>query len=130
VRREPAIGQQFIELVCGMGRQATEDVPKVREGIDVVVLAAAGQGVEEDRRSPTTTVTPEEGRIAAPDRLGTEHPLGEVIVDAQLPTLRVVEQRLPVGLREGDRLADRALGQYEVALLGQPLPEGRLPTRM
>jgi hypothetical protein len=27
-----------------MGRQAMEEVPEVREGIDVVVLAGAGQG--------------------------------------------------------------------------------------
>ena len=46
VRREPDIGQQFIDLICGMGRQATEDIPEVREAIDVEVLAVA---VEESR---------------------------------------------------------------------------------
>jgi hypothetical protein len=51
VRREPDIGQQFTELIGGMGRQATEDVLEVREGIDFVVIAGAGQRVE-DRRRP------------------------------------------------------------------------------
>jgi hypothetical protein len=39
VRREPVIGQKLIELIRGMGRQAKEDVLKVRKRIDVVVLA-------------------------------------------------------------------------------------------
>jgi hypothetical protein len=34
-----------------MGRQATGDILEVREGIDVVVLAGPGQGVE-DRSVP------------------------------------------------------------------------------
>jgi hypothetical protein len=46
VRREPDIGQQFTELIGGMGRQATEDVLEIREGIDIVVLAVP---VEESR---------------------------------------------------------------------------------
>jgi hypothetical protein len=46
VRGEPHVGKTFIELNRGMGRQATEDVPKVREGIVVEVLAFA---VEESR---------------------------------------------------------------------------------
>jgi hypothetical protein len=41
VRGEPGVGQPFIELICGMGQQATEDIPEVREGIDVQVLAVA-----------------------------------------------------------------------------------------
>jgi len=46
VRGEPDVGKTFIELIRGMGRQATEDIPEVREGIDVEVLAVA---VEEER---------------------------------------------------------------------------------
>jgi hypothetical protein len=46
VRGEPDVGKKFIELIRGMGRQATEDIPKVRKGIDVEVLAVA---VEESR---------------------------------------------------------------------------------
>jgi hypothetical protein len=103
-----------------MGRQATEDILEVRERVDIVVLTGAGQGVE-DRRRPATAVTPEEGSVAPADRLGAEHPLGEVVVDAQLPVLGVPQQRRPVGLRVGDRLADRALGQRPPALLSQPL---------
>jgi hypothetical protein len=38
---EPDIGQQLIELIRGMARQATQDVLEVREGIDIVVLAGA-----------------------------------------------------------------------------------------
>ena len=41
VRGEPDVGKKFIELIRGMGRQATEDIPEVREGIDVEVLAVA-----------------------------------------------------------------------------------------
>jgi len=41
VRGEPDIGQQFLERICGMGRQAMEDILEVREGIDVEVLAVA-----------------------------------------------------------------------------------------
>jgi hypothetical protein len=39
VRGEPDVGKKFIELVRGMGRQATEDILEVREGIDVEALA-------------------------------------------------------------------------------------------
>ena len=41
MRGEPDVGKKFIELNRGMGRQATEDIPEVREGIDVEVLAVA-----------------------------------------------------------------------------------------
>ena len=41
VRGEPDVGKKFIELIRGMGRQATEDIPEVRERIDVEVLAVA-----------------------------------------------------------------------------------------
>jgi len=41
VRGEPDVGKKFIELIRGMGRPATEDIPEVREGIDVEVLAVA-----------------------------------------------------------------------------------------
>jgi len=39
VRGEPDVGKKFIELIRGIGRQTTEDIPDVREGIDVEVLA-------------------------------------------------------------------------------------------
>jgi len=61
-----------------MGRQATEDILEVGEGVDVVVLAGADQGVEDCRRS-AATVASQERPVAAADRLGTEHPLGQVI---------------------------------------------------
>jgi hypothetical protein len=64
MRREPDIGQQFIELIRGMGRQATEDILKVRKWVDMVVLAGAGEGVE-DRRRPAAAVTPEERVVLA-----------------------------------------------------------------
>jgi hypothetical protein len=35
------VGKEFIELIRGMSRQATEHIPEVREGIDVEVLAVA-----------------------------------------------------------------------------------------
>ena len=38
MRREPDIRQQFTEPIRGMGRQATEDILEVREGIDVVMF--------------------------------------------------------------------------------------------
>jgi hypothetical protein len=44
VRGEPDIGKKFIELIRGMGRQATEDVREVREAIDVEVLAVSVEG--------------------------------------------------------------------------------------
>ena len=31
-------GQQFLELICGLGWQATEEVLEVAEGIDFVML--------------------------------------------------------------------------------------------
>jgi hypothetical protein len=34
----------LIELICGLVQQATEDVLEVRERVNVVVLAGAGQG--------------------------------------------------------------------------------------
>jgi hypothetical protein len=44
VRGEPDVGKKFIELIRRMGRQATDDIPKVREGIDVERLAVAVEG--------------------------------------------------------------------------------------
>jgi hypothetical protein len=41
--REPRVGQQLRELVQRMGRQSTEDILEVREGIDILVLAGSGQ---------------------------------------------------------------------------------------
>src|SRR5271165_3282703 len=98
-----------------MGRQATEDVLEVREGIDAMMLAGAGQGVE-DRRRSAPTVTPQECPIPASDSLGTQQPLGEVIVDAQIPALGVATERRPVRLSVSDRLTDRAFGQHVSAL--------------
>jgi hypothetical protein len=49
VRGEPEVGQQLIELIRGMGRQAWQDIPEVRERIDIMALAGAGQGVEDHR---------------------------------------------------------------------------------
>jgi hypothetical protein len=43
---EPDIGQNFLDLIYGLGRQATEDIPEVREAIEVEMLAVA---VEESR---------------------------------------------------------------------------------
>ena len=81
-----------------MGREATEDVVEVREGVDVVVPATSGQGVQDGRR-PATSVTPQKRPIPPADRLGAEHPLGEIVIDAQLPVLRIPQQRRPVGGR-------------------------------
>jgi hypothetical protein len=38
---EPDLGRKFIEPIRRMGRQATEDIPELREQIDVGVLAVA-----------------------------------------------------------------------------------------
>jgi hypothetical protein len=42
-----------------MAGEPAEDVPKVGEGVDVVMLAGAGEGVQ-DRRGPAAAITPEE----------------------------------------------------------------------
>jgi hypothetical protein len=75
-----------MDLVRGTGRQATLDDLEVGEGIDTAVLARARQGVEGSRR-PAAAVAPEEGPLPPPERLGAEHPTGEVVVDAQVPVL-------------------------------------------
>jgi hypothetical protein len=62
--REPDVGQKLIELIRRMGRQTTEDVLEVSKGIDIVVLAGAGERVE-DRRRPAAPVAPEEGPVPA-----------------------------------------------------------------
>jgi hypothetical protein len=51
------------ELVGEMGGSTTEDVNQVREGIDLVVLAGAGRGIEDGRR-PDAAVTPQERPVA------------------------------------------------------------------
>src|SRR5262249_22489596 len=85
---EPDIGPQLTQSVHRVGGESAEDVSKVGEGVDVVMLTGAGQGVQDGRRS-AAPVTPEEGPVAPADCLGTEHSLGEVVVDAQVPMLRV-----------------------------------------
>jgi hypothetical protein len=39
VGREPDVGQQLIELICGLGWQATEKVREGGDGIDGAMLA-------------------------------------------------------------------------------------------
>jgi hypothetical protein len=56
---EPDIGEQIPQPVHRLGRESAEDVLKVGEGIDVVVLARAGHGVQDGRRT-ATAVTPQE----------------------------------------------------------------------
>jgi hypothetical protein len=43
MEREPDVGQQLIELIRGIGRQASEDVLEIGKRVDVVVLASSGQ---------------------------------------------------------------------------------------
>jgi hypothetical protein len=50
VRREPDIGKQLVELLCGMRRKAREDIGEIREQIDVVVLADPGGRIQHGRR--------------------------------------------------------------------------------
>jgi len=57
VRREPDVGQQFVEPPGGLGREATEDVVEEGERVDVEVLTSAGKGVEDGCRS-TATIAP------------------------------------------------------------------------
>ena len=45
MRCEPDVRQELVEFARGVGRQATEDIPEVREGINVEVLTVA---VEEE----------------------------------------------------------------------------------
>jgi hypothetical protein len=45
-----------------MGRQAWQDIPEVRERIEIVAIAGAGQGVEDHRR-PSATATPKDERV-------------------------------------------------------------------
>jgi hypothetical protein len=92
---EPGVRQQLAEPVLRLGRQSAEDVPQVGERVDVVVLSGADEGIR-DRRRPAPTVTPEEHVFLSTDGLGTEHPLGEVIVDAQVAVLGVAAESRPV----------------------------------
>src|SRR5258708_4951650 len=46
-RREADVRQQSVELSWGHGWQSTHDVLEVCEGIDVVVLTGAGEGVQD-----------------------------------------------------------------------------------
>ena len=121
---EPDIGQELSQPVPRLGRESAEDVLEVGEGIDVVVLTGAGEGVQDGRR-PAATITPNEFIIIELYNMCTRHHLGEVIINAQLPVFRVATQRRPVRLSVGDRLTDRALGHREAALLAQSLPEYR-----
>ena len=119
VRGEPNIGQQFLELTCGMGRQASEDILEVGEGIDIVVLAGPGQRVE-DRCRPAAAVAPQEGPVAPADRVDAEHPLGEVVVDAQVPVLGVPQQRRPVRLRGGSLGSDLNPSSHKLGFRSDP----------
>jgi len=42
VRREPSVGQQFVESRGGLGREATEDVVEEGGRVDVVVTTGTG----------------------------------------------------------------------------------------
>jgi hypothetical protein len=46
----PDIGQPFLELICGLGWQATEEVLEVGEGIDVVMLTGPSHRLDTNRQ--------------------------------------------------------------------------------
>jgi hypothetical protein len=50
VRREPDVGQQWIELICGLGWQATEKVWEGDGGIDGAILAGPFHWPDTERR--------------------------------------------------------------------------------
>ena len=59
MRSEPDVGEQLVELLCGMGLEATENVGEVGERIDVVMFTRPGEGIQHGRR-PSAAVTAEE----------------------------------------------------------------------
>jgi hypothetical protein len=50
MRSEPDVGEQLVELLCGMGREASEDDGEVGEGIDVVMSTRPGEAIQIVRR--------------------------------------------------------------------------------
>src|SRR3954447_26119699 len=64
MRAEPDVGEQLVELLCGMGREATEDVGEIGERIDVAVLTRPGEGIQHGRR-PAAAITAQERPVAA-----------------------------------------------------------------
>jgi hypothetical protein len=85
-RREPEVGEELLKPIQRTEQPATEDILKVRERVDLVMLAGSGQGVEDHRR-PFAAVASEEGSVGLADGLGLKDPLNEVVADAQLPVL-------------------------------------------
>jgi hypothetical protein len=86
------IEPHFRDRLPRRGRHATEDVVEIGERIDDVVLTGAGERMQDGRR-PAATVTPEERVVPASQSLGAEHPLGEVIVHAQVPSRKWPRRR-------------------------------------
>jgi hypothetical protein len=88
----PDIGQQFLELICGLGLQATEEVLKVGEGIDVVMLTGPNRRPDTNqqprgaRRSDDTEATGTGNRLRID---GDKHTISHRTEDSASPAASV-----------------------------------------
>src|SRR5882672_1811524 len=71
----------------------------------------AGEDREQDGRAGSGMLAAQEQPVFSPDRLVTQRPFTDVVVDRQPTILRVTTECLPLIAGVPDRLRERALGQ-------------------
>ena len=98
-------GQQFLNAIDGMIRNARQHFPQVSFGIEVIEFGAADQAVD-CCGSLSAGIGAGEKVVLSTYRDRTQSPLGRVIVDLQVTIVAVTRQGIP----QPQRIADRGGG--------------------
>ena len=105
----PLVGEQLIETWIVV-MQAQQQFTQIGPWFDPMTLGA-GEDREQDGRAGPGLPTAQEQPVFSPDRLVTECPFADVVVDRQPTILRVTTKCAPLIAGVPDRLRERALGQ-------------------
>ncbi len=98
----------MIDVLGRLRRQTPKDVGEIRERFDAIELAGFDQAVDDG--SPfTALVAAGKEIILAAQRDAAHGALGAVVVNIELPILKVTGERCPASERVLDSLGQRAL---------------------
>jgi len=97
--------QQFVEPIDGVIRDALEHVVQVGEGLDVVELGGADEGVER-RGALSAGIGSGEEIILSAQGDTAQRTFGVVVVDLDAPVVEIAGQGRPAGERVADGLGE------------------------
>lgn len=112
-----------MEPFVGPSGEFLEHIAKVGEGFHAIEFARLDEGVEGGRSLATGIVSGKEEVLAA-DGNPPQRPLHGIIIDAEMPLLKIEGQRLPALQRIADGLGNGAFGGHLRPGIVEPGPEG------